>query len=373
MKPIIEQVFDAFKENREDVHLQWQIIDQLVASGKTDVLYELGRALANAHDEEAFAPMWAIESVYEYLEEVLATTLGMVYAQTLMNLFLFRVSRSWHVEKRIRRLAPLLARTQWIDILLNLIKEYQQNQACTEFLAVLVQEMVLHGISCDLFHLIGNFVDQLRALSHPLATLPLTLLPIEQLLPYISSRYAWEELERERRAFPSFQEEQLIIEENTATSEQESIRTAITCWNGGRSEVGIFAFNRAIMDVSENFLLALPLLSLKGMHSPHLSLRELSPRAACCFVFAAASRGGPYDSGYGGAYGRLATWRTLAGLAGVAESSSMKEIALVVEQCRWFDFTAQNDWFDVGPWQLGLLTLRPDRSSLVALATTAID
>lgn len=378
MKQIIQQVFDVLKENRQDVLLQLQMIDQLAAEGKTDVLYELARALEKAYDEEPFDEEPFAPLCYDHIEEVLALTSGIHYARTLVNLFLFREPHSWQLDEQSRRLAPLLASAQDTDILLDLIKEYQQNQACTEFLAVLVQEMVLDGIPCDLFRLVGNFVDQLRDLSHPLARLPLTLLPVEQVFPHLSSRYVWEELERRafpqpEAALPSFQEEQLIIEESIVTFEQERIRAAITCWKSGRSEVGIFAFNRAIMDVSENFLLALPLLSLKGMHSPYLSLRECSPRVACSLVFKAASRGGPYDSGCGGAYGRLAMWRTLAGLAGVAESSSIEEIASVVEQCRWFDFTDKNDWFDGGPWQCGLLTLRPDNGSIAAFAVTAID
>src|SRR5260370_20056135 len=165
---------------------QYQIIDQLAAEGKTETLYELGRAL-EAHAEEFQSKIWAVESVYDHLEHVLALTPGMNYANTLMKLLLLPRTRTMQfpcsLDQRSRWMAPLLASAQSTDVLLDLINIYRHNHAYTEFICILVQEMVLRGIPCDEIPLLMDFFEQMRALHHPLAWLPLRLLDIEMGLP----------------------------------------------------------------------------------------------------------------------------------------------------------------------------------------------
>lgn len=45
MDRIIQQFLACFEGSMRSVHPQWQIIDQLAAEGKTEMLYELGVAL----------------------------------------------------------------------------------------------------------------------------------------------------------------------------------------------------------------------------------------------------------------------------------------------------------------------------------------
>ncbi len=65
-------------------------------------------------------------------------------------------------------------------------------------------------------------------------------------------------------------------------------------------------------------LAALPLQALAGVAAPEIAAREATSAGAFEILFAAASRGGAYGTGLGGAYGRLAAWQSLAGLTGAA-------------------------------------------------------
>jgi|SRR5690348_14859796 len=131
MDRIIQQFLACFERDIHSVHPQWQIIDQLAAEGKIAMLYELGVAL-ETHREELQPRLWAVESVYNHLERVLAFTPEMSYAHTLMKLSLLPRTRTmrfpWSLDQRGRLLAPLLASAQNTDVLLDLIKTYRQDQ-----------------------------------------------------------------------------------------------------------------------------------------------------------------------------------------------------------------------------------------------------
>jgi hypothetical protein len=90
-------------------------------------------------------------------------------------------------------------------------------------------------------------------------------------------------------------------------------------------------------------------------------------------LFFAASVGGVYSQGLFGAYGRLAAWRSLAGISGAAEGASAAEVGRWVQECDWFSFDADTDWFEQVAWDIGLAAVRPGRQRLAVLAATDTD
>ena len=372
------------------VHPQWQIIDQLAAEGKTEMLYELGVAL-EAHAEGLQSKVWAVESVYDHLERVLALTPGMSYALTLMELSLLPRTRTmrfpWSLDQRGRLLAPLLASAQNTEVLLDLIKAYRQNHAYTEFICILVQEMVLRGVPCDEIPLLTDFFDQMRTLHHPLAWLPLRLLAIEHGLSlptysiagsaFVSPQRAWAASSEEKTSPSPGGEGNVTLEESTTDFERERILAAVDPWSNARMEARTFALGHSMANshISGSLLLSMKLACLKGVSTHDMFLGPLSPQNAFCLLFEAASQGGAYDNGHYGAYGRLATWYALAGLVGAPAPVSVEEVATLTEQSGWFSFGAESEWFyGAAPmWDLGILALRSDGRSLAVVAATSTD
>lgn len=390
MDQVIQQFLACFERSIHSVHPQWQIIDQLAAEGNTTMLYKLGVAM-EAHAEELQPKLWAVESVYTYLERVLALTPGMSYAHTLMELSLLpragtmRFPRS--LDYRGRMLAPLLASAQNTDVLLDLIKTYRQDHTYAEFMCILVQEMVLRGISCDEILLLTNFFDQMRTLHRPLAWLPLRLLAIEHGLPLPAYSIAGSAFyppqivgtapsEAKTSSFPEGGVK-VTLEESTTDVERERILATVAPWSNARMEARAFALDPAIASshISGRLLFSLNLACLEGASVHDIYVGVFSPQDVFRLLFAAASQGGAYDNGQFGAYGRLATWYTLAGLVGAPTVVSVEEVATLTEQSGWFSFGAESKWFyRAAPmWDLSMLALRSDGKSLAVLAATSTD
>ncbi len=390
MEQIIQQFLTSFEGSIRNVHPQWQKIDQLAAEGKTEVLHELGVAL-EAHAERFRSKLWAIESVYDHLERVLALTPGRIYAHTLMKLLLLPRTRTMQspvsLDEHSRMLAPLLASAQSTSVLLDLIEAYRHNLAYTEFICVLVQEMVLRGVRCDETPLIVDFIDRMREAHHSLAWLPLKLLEIENSLPLplnfiAGSCFAYPKIEmatvaEEETSSESESEMRVAIEERTTLPERDRILAAVDPWANARMEARIFALEHYITStqVSDSLILSLNLDCVKGVSIDDIFLGVLSPQNAFRLLFIAAAQGGAYGGGYNGAYGRLATWYSLAGLVGAPNRVSVQEVASLIVQSTWFSFTANSDWFyKAAPmWDVGIITLRSDRRSIAVLAATSTD
>jgi hypothetical protein len=100
---------------------------------------------------------------------------------------------------------------------------------------------------------------------------------------------------------------------------------------------------------------------------------RLTPAQAFNRLFSAACSGGAYPSGLGGAYSRLAAWRSVAGLAGAPEGEGVDAVAERAGRCAWVSFHAASGWFYDIAWDLGILALRPDGRSIAVLAATDTD
>lgn len=94
-------------------------------------------------------------------------------------------------------------------------------------------------------------------------------------------------------------------------------------------------------------------------------------------LYHGASGGSVYNSGLRGAYGRLASWESLAALAGAEESGADERETAAIEhladRCTWLFYTSQ--WhFQAHPsMDVGIAVLRPDRRTVAILAATDTD
>ncbi|MFF7966572.1 DUF6183 family protein [Streptomyces sp. NPDC007903] len=90
-------------------------------------------------------------------------------------------------------------------------------------------------------------------------------------------------------------------------------------------------------------------------------------------LLTAAVRSSAYGNGMFGAYGRLAVWRTLGGLVGAAPDASVEDTAMLVEQAHWFIADPSSDWFRQVAWDLAVAVLRPGGQDIAVLAATDTD
>jgi hypothetical protein len=90
-------------------------------------------------------------------------------------------------------------------------------------------------------------------------------------------------------------------------------------------------------------------------------------------LFSTASMGGVYGPGAHGAFGRRATWWSLAGLGGAPVGASAEEVERCAVESTWFHFECDSDWFHNEIYDYGIAALSPDRRRITVLAATDTD
>jgi hypothetical protein len=123
-------------------------------------------------------------------------------------------------------------------------------------------------------------------------------------------------------------------------------------------------------DVSAIYPDNLRILGLESLTDVRL-LRQTTLDSVCEQLFSAAAYGGAYDSGVGGAYGRLTMWQSIAALAGVP-LTTVEDVSAAAAECTWWYYDG-TPWFNSVAWDIGLITLRADRRSMSVLAATDTD
>ena len=157
-----------------------------------------------------------------------------------------------------------------------------------------------------------------------------------------------------------------------------AMAVAVANWadeSNGRIEARVFDLAEPVdAKVVPDTLAAVGLECLSGLSGrSRFSISACPPAQAWRVLFAAASAGGAYNPGCFGAYGRLAAWRSLAGISGAAEGASAAEVERQVRECDWFSFDADTNWYDQVAWDIGLAAVRPGRQRLAVLAATDTD
>ncbi len=371
-----------------DWNAQYDQIRRWAEAGGVEVLLAVAATLT----DEASVPQveeGVRRAILERVQETLALTLGLESVAAALQVSGMR--RGWAASAppnsyRSLRLeaAPMLAQAQPSPVLGALFERFAPDTAYAESLLCLVQEMVLRGTA--IVGAAAAFWGRHSGL-HPLARLPLRLLPIERRLPgYLPSygqgtkNYSTPGVSAEAvlPLLPPTTLEADWIENPLTEPDAKRLRAAVENWetgSNGRSEARLF---RSDMDIPPSaitaaLVLSLPLACLEGAFGPDLTLNAVSPADVLSTVFAAAGNGGAYSQGLGGAYGRLAAWEAFGALAGAGETASIEAAAVLAESCAWFSFTAKTAWFYSVAWDFGLVALRPDRRTLAVLAATDTD
>jgi hypothetical protein len=155
------------------------------------------------------------------------------------------------------------------------------------------------------------------------------------------------------------------------------MKAAVNNWmeeSNGKCEARVFKASHPLTEqhLGNEALLSLGLECLQDVRPESLQTVQLTPRQVINALFAAAANGGAYNWGLGGAYGRLAAWRSVAGMAGALETDSIENLAVSANRCLWHWFEAASSWF-YGIIDMGLIAVRPDRMSFAVLAATDTD
>ncbi|MFF7643706.1 DUF6183 family protein [Streptomyces canus] len=354
----------------------WKVADRSLARGDAAFLADLGIALAGAYGSDA-GRIWQYRSVFDYLLRLLATYPGPGHVVQALRL----VSSTEAAHRKLDHYtASLLASGHPAE---ELAAAFTGN-ASEELRACLVHELVLRGVAVTETPGIAGWATSPHWKHHRLGWLPLALSDVEGQpdLPSYSTRgsshsmpYGPSENGRvvvERGAHvPS-------VEETTTPAVAKGISAAVANWaeeSNGRIEARVFDL-AAPLDVESvpSALLALGLECLKAAgRKTAFSVMACPPDRAWRVLFAAASSGGAYNSGARGAYGRLAAWQSLAGLAGAAEGVPVETVEARAWECAWYGFDADTKWFERVAWDIGLAAVSPERRRLAVLAATDTD
>jgi hypothetical protein len=162
--------------------------------------------------------------------------------------------------------------------------------------------------------------------------------------------------------------------ETTNASRAMSMSAAFAGWesdSNGRVEARTFVFDAVLEPGS--VAAALAQLDLDSTHGLEAGLQPYGFGRAWRSLFASASGGGAYHPGAFGAYGRLAAWRSVAGLAGAPDDATFPQVVALAASCGWYSFAGATTWFDRVAWDIGLAVLTPDGRGLAVLAATDTD
>ena len=371
-----------------DWNAQNKQLREWAAAGRMELLLELGEAISSDQCPERVA----LHVRSAMLEEIVRSLAGLpvaAAAETALAcaLFLDRLLVEHGPRRTPERLASRLAYHRSDDTLEPLFGCCGADPQHREVLACLVQEILLRRGTLP--SAAAEFHErQVAGTGHPLGYLPLRLLPAESLLDRYLPRYGpeggsgWSLPDRRAAGIapvPSDTAEPgRWTQVKVAEGEARQCCAAVQHWcaeSNGITEVGVFSAGRDLTasTISASALLSLPLECLASATTSDVEVTIVSPADALSHLFAAASNGGAYNSGLGGAYGRLAAWRSLAALAGVGEAVPIEDAAAAAERCTWITFAVDTDWFHQVAWDLGLLAIHPDRRTVAALAATDTD
>ncbi|MEU2651342.1 DUF6183 family protein [Streptomyces albidoflavus] len=361
----------------KDVTGVWAVADERVARGDAAFAADLGVALARAYGQAEPLP-WQYRSVFDHLLRLLATTAGPGNVAGAVRLV---SSPEAADRKRDRYAASLLASCRRQEELAVAFSGH----ASEELRACLVHELVLRGVAVDEEPGIARWAMSPHWRYHPLGWLPLTLSGMEDGadLPSYSlggSSHTMPYGPLEARPYRQTGGARIPSAAEVTTPQRAAgLSSAVANWaeeSNGVIEARVFEFAGPLdAGAVPAALLTLGLESLAGAgrKKAALSVAACPPAQAWRVLFAAASTGGAYNSGSHGAYGRLATWQSLAALAGVADGAGAAEVEARVPECAWFGFGARTDWFEQVAWDVGLAALSPDGRRLAVLAATDTD
>jgi hypothetical protein len=360
---VLEEILRGLAET-DDLTWRCEVVRRAATEGRSAELYDLGLRL-HAHP----ADTWAVSHLLDYVRQALALTPAGDNAATAVRLLRATSPK----PGTVRAIAARLAAAQPLEAVLPLLvaEDAEEPAAC------LTHELVLRHPGVGEAEEVRERHRRMAAAGHPLAALPVRLLEIEHDLPlpnYGLDGWSYglpfgpHSDRAPRRRAPVSRAEEL-----TTPADAELIASAVANWtteSNGRIEARVFRLPEpATLD--GDLLDALGLQALDGEGG--IAARQAAPADVMRILFAAASVGGAYGGGQGGAYGRLLAWRSLAGLTGAPAADEVDDVAARAGECAWLTFDADTEWFHAVVWDLGIAALRPDGRTVAVLAGTDTD
>ncbi|MFD8420885.1 DUF6183 family protein [Streptomyces sp. NPDC059466] len=325
------------------------------------------------------------------LQTALAATAGQ---RSLRALLCLPSSLSAEGPVRIRaerRLAQLVALGQRPEDIVPVVYAGEPGIAASdEFKACLLHELVLADVAVPEYPLLRSFGEALVTRRHPLAPLPLRLLPTERALlrPAHASRdWTWAMPPATVKEHSDRPELHVSAEmrrrgaesdpvDVTVPETSEAMSAAVRHWREESNGTVVAAEFWCASPVSaDDFAAVFERLPLTPWPGKEQSAR-LHPAASdrvLRVLLTAAVRSPAYGSGMFGAYGRLAVWRSLGGLVGAAPDAPVDDTAMLVERAHWFIADPSSDWFHQVAWDLAVAVLRPGGQNIAVLAATDTD
>lgn len=348
--------------------------------------------LATALEERCDAKQVALfESVADHVEDQVALARGDAAIDAVLALSLGDRTKTVRVPRprdmRLRAFASRLGYGQEPAAFLSALDRAGEKPEYQEVLACWMHEVVLRGASLKDDPRAQRFHARLAQSKHPLGTMPLELLPVEREAPSYMPLYGEKGL---GRAIATLERGPMSAKTVPPPADGATVRatrvddaamidrlaTAVRPWSdasNGKIEAKVFAIEPALEGghVGRWLLRALPLDATAGV--ARLDVERTGPDAVFGALFSAASNGGAYSAGLGGAYGRRAAFTSLAALSGESEDATADAIDATASQCAFLTFRAPGPWFHDVAWDFGALALRRDGKSVAVLAATDKD
>jgi hypothetical protein len=354
--------------------------ERRLALGDAAFLADLGIALTAARGSGAL-PAERYRSVFRHLLRLLATAPGPGNITQALRLVSAAPAAG---REQGRYAASLLASSHPAEALAVAFTGH----ATEDVRACLVHELVLRGADITEVPAIARWAASPHRRHHPLGRLPLTLSALEgrpplpghgdrgdvRTRPYHSPPY---DPEASRRSGTRTGAPPPPARETTTEVAAREIGAAVANWgedSNGLIEARVFDLAAPPEPGSMRKLLpALGLECLEGAgRRTALSAAACPPDRVWQTLFAAAATGGAYGPGSHGAHGRLAAWRSLAGLCGADPGASVEETEARARECSWYAFDADTPWFVRVAWDIGLVAVGPE-GRLAVLAATDTD
>lgn len=288
-------------------------------------------------------------------------------------------------QRGVLRRASMIASMHPPEITKEVILRHVADRKFLKIIIPLIQESVARGACYDDVEPITTFWTALSEREEPLAWLPLHRVDIERSADFPRYRGSGSVTHRPSSSVNGILAKQSSKNPNRKsfkavpqTFDQASAARCVRKWeehSNGKFEAKLFQTTSPISaaDVSAKQLLNLQLECLANATPQDVRVDLVTTDHVFAILFSAASHGGAYPSGVDGAYGRLAAWKSLASLVGVAETASFDEVCDAVSQSDWCSIESTAKWFYNVAWDFGIVCVRPDKRHIAVLAASDED
>ncbi|MFD8783619.1 DUF6183 family protein [Kitasatospora sp. NPDC059599] len=358
-----------------------------VSAGDVDWVVGIGGDIAGQAAAEG-GPSANHEAVLGHLLRSLAGHAAPESLRALLQTPLSLSSNGLRRQRTERALAATVARGQRAEDVEQVVYGEQPDAVHPrEFRACLLQELVLAGVPVEDSPALLAFARTPAFLEHPLAGLPLHLLPEERGLirpEDAAPDWTWTvgllgptgrdavelhatEAMRERTA-------DVEMTEISVPGTAELMGAVVRHWctdSNGRIAAQDFWSPDPVRP--EDFPAVFARLPLTAWEEDEPGLLPSTPEEVFRTLFTAAVRMSAYGPGECGAHGRLAAWRSLAGLTGAPADAPVEQVAESARRTHWFRPASGSAWFHDIAWDLGVAALRPGGHEIAVLAATDTD